>query len=68
MDEQMQKMWAERALKAVVLALPVVSWSVMQPHVEHCITHVQRYNIQGSEAEQLQHLLEGTNETRSTLP
>lgn len=68
MDEKVQKMWAERALQAVVLALPVVTWSVMQPHIEQCVAHIQRYDIHGSEAEQLLRLLEGTNETRSTLP
>ncbi len=68
MDEQMQKTWAERALKAVVFALPAITRSVMQPHVEQCVTHVRSYNIHKFEAEQLLHHLVGTNKTRRRLP
>ncbi len=54
MDEQTQRLWAERAVRAVALALPHVEWEVLHPHVCLCLQHIERWQMMFNEAEQLQ--------------
>jgi nucleoside phosphorylase len=53
MDEATQRLWAERAVSAVNLALPFVAWHMMQPQVRNCVQLVRQWNIQSSAAENL---------------
>jgi hypothetical protein len=50
MDEPAQQQWAERAVRAVALALPVVEWHIMQAHAHNCIQLIEQWNMTFPEA------------------
>jgi len=50
MDEPTQQQWAERAVRAVALALPVVEWHIMQAHAHKCIQLIEQWNMTFPEA------------------
>ncbi len=54
MDESTHRLWAERTVRAVALALPSLEWQVIQPHVRVCLHHIERWHMTFAEAEQLQ--------------
>ncbi len=53
MDLPTKQLWAERAVRAVFLALPIVEWPIIQAHVRSCILLVEQWNMTCYEAEQL---------------
>jgi hypothetical protein len=53
MDEAAQRLWAERAVSAVSLALPFVDWHIMRPQVINCAQLIRQWSIQSREAENL---------------
>ncbi len=58
MDEETQRLWAERAIRAVYQVLPFVDWSVMLPHAQTCLHHLDRWQMSFEEAVQLRHYVE----------
>ncbi len=50
MDEPTQRQWAERAVRAVALALPVIEWHIMQAHGHNCIQLIEQWNMTFPEA------------------
>jgi hypothetical protein len=53
MDEATQQRWAERAVRAISLALPFVEREIMQAHVRHCIPFIEKWNMTFPEAERV---------------
>ena len=51
MDPSIQRLWAERAVRVVALALSEVEWSIMQAHVQNCLTLVDQWNMDFREAD-----------------
>ena len=45
MDPDTQQLWAERAVRIVALALPLVEWSIMQAHVQMCLPQIAQWNM-----------------------
>ncbi len=60
MDEATQQMWAERAVRAVDLALPSVEEHIIQAHVRHCISLIEQWNMTFPEAEHIRQYAEET--------
>ncbi len=58
MDEPTQQQWAERAVRAVALALPVVEWHIMQAHAHKCIQLIEQWDMTFPEAQFVQQYLE----------
>jgi hypothetical protein len=58
MDEATQRLWAERAVRAVSHALSFVEEHVIQAHVLHCIPLIKQWNMTFPEAERLQQYAE----------
>ncbi|HJT57587.1 MAG TPA: TIR domain-containing protein [Ktedonobacteraceae bacterium] len=54
MDESTQLQWAERAVRAVALALPIVEWHIMQAHAHKCIQLIEQWNMAFPEAQFVQ--------------
>jgi TIR domain/NB-ARC domain len=53
MDEATQQLWAERAVRAVSLALPSVEKHIIQAHVRHCIPLIEQWNMTFPEAKRI---------------
>jgi TIR domain/NB-ARC domain len=51
MEEVLQYLWAERAVRALAQALPVMEWSVLQAHVRHCLDLITKWHMSFPEAE-----------------
>jgi hypothetical protein len=51
MDSDTQREWAERAVRIVALALPLVKWSIMQAHVRSCLSLIEQWNMSFREAD-----------------
>jgi nucleoside phosphorylase len=62
MDEAAQRLWAERAVSAVSLALPFVDWHIMRPQVINCAQLIRQWSIQSREAENLLRKIEEMTE------
>jgi hypothetical protein len=56
MDEATRKLWAERAVRAVSLALPSVEKHIIEAHVRHCLPLIDQWNMAFPEAEYLRHI------------
>lgn len=51
MDSQTQRLWAQRAVNAVALALSFVEWQVIQAHGRRCLTLITHWNMHSHEAD-----------------
>jgi hypothetical protein len=51
MDPQAQRLWAERAVCIVALALPFVEWQIMQPQVRSCVRLIDQWKMSFHEAD-----------------
>jgi hypothetical protein len=51
MDPETQRLWAERAVRIVALALPEREWSMMQPHVQACYPFIEQWKMSSREAD-----------------
>jgi hypothetical protein len=51
MDPRAQRLWAERAVRAVALVLPFVEWQIMQAHVRSCIPLIEHWKMRFREAD-----------------
>ena len=51
MDPETQRLWAERAVRVVAHALPLVEWSIMQAHVQHCLSLIDQWQMTFREAD-----------------
>lgn len=58
MDELTQQLWAERAVRAVAQAFPIMPWSVLQAHAQNCLQLIEQWQMAFSEAELLKHKIE----------
>lgn len=58
MDEATRLLWAERAVRAVSLALPFVEEHIIQAHVRHCIALIDQWNMTFPEAERIRQYAE----------
>jgi hypothetical protein len=50
-DPRAQRLWAERAVRIVALALPVVEWQIMQAHVRICMPLIEQWKMSFREAD-----------------
>jgi hypothetical protein len=57
MDETTRQLWAERAVRAVFLALPSVQWQIMQAQVLNCLPLIEKWNMAFPEAEHIRSML-----------
>lgn len=53
MKEDAQQDWAERAVRAVSLALPFVEQEIMQAHARYCMSFIEKWNMTFPEAERV---------------
>ena len=51
MDLDTQQLWAERAVRVVALAIPLVEWSIMQAHVRECLPLIEQWKMSFREAD-----------------
>lgn len=51
MDTKAQRLWAERAVRMVALALDKVDWSIMQAHVQQCLPLIDQWQMNLREAD-----------------
>jgi hypothetical protein len=51
MSRKTQRLWAERAVRIVALALPFVEWSIMQAHVRNCLPLIDQWKMRFREAD-----------------
>ena len=58
MDEQTQRLWAERVVRTVALAFPIIPWSVLQAHAQNCLQLIEQWKMTFPEAELLQEMAE----------
>ncbi len=56
MDEATQRLWAERAVRVVALALAEVEWSMMQAHVQRCLPLIEQWQMNFHEADMIRQL------------
>jgi len=54
MDVSTRQLWAERAVRALILALQTMTWPVLQAHARQCLDHIAQWHLSVSEAEILQ--------------
>ncbi len=59
MGKKTQRLWAERAVRAVYHTLPHVEWSIMQPHAQACFQLIEQWQMTFDEAVQLRSQVEG---------
>ena len=62
MDEETRKLWAERAVRAVSLALPSVEEHIIQAHVHYCIPLIEEWKMSFPEAERVREYAEEIHE------
>ncbi len=55
MDPATQRLWAERAVRIVALALPVVEWQIMQAHARSCMPLIEHWQMTIPEAILIRH-------------
>jgi hypothetical protein len=55
MDPQTQRLWAQRAVRAVAHALPVVEWQIMQAHARSCMPLIEQWQMTIPEADLIRH-------------
>lgn len=58
MDKAARQLWAERAVRAVSLALSSVEEHIIQAHVCHCIPLIEQWNMTFPEAKHIQQYIE----------
>jgi nucleoside phosphorylase len=63
MGKKTQRLWAERAVRAVYHTLPYVEWSLMQPHAQVCLQLIERWQMTFDEAVQLRRQVEGKSDS-----
>jgi hypothetical protein len=51
MDPATQRLWAERAVRTVALALSEVKWPIMQAHVQSCLQLIDHWQMTFREAD-----------------
>ncbi len=51
MDRRAQRLWPERAVRAVAYALPMVDWQVMQAHARSCVPLIEQWKMNFHEAD-----------------
>ena len=54
MDEPTRQLWAERAVRAVGLALPGMAKNILRTHVQHCLQHIEQWHMSFPEADAIQ--------------
>jgi TIR domain/NB-ARC domain len=54
MDIPTRQLWAERAVRALLLAQQTMAWSVLQVHIQQCLDHIALWKLSVPEAEILQ--------------
>jgi TIR domain/AAA domain len=53
MDSPLQRLWAERAVRAVACALPAVERQIMQAHARSCMSLIEQWDMSSPEADLL---------------
>ena len=63
MDEPTQRLWTERAVRALTQALLTMPWSVLQAHARNCLRLVEQWQMSLPEAELLQKRVDEAEES-----
>jgi nucleoside phosphorylase len=58
MDPETQRLWAERAVRVVALALPLVEWPILQAHVQACLPLIEQWKMSFREADTIRQYVE----------
>jgi TIR domain/NB-ARC domain len=58
MDEPTQKLWAERAVRAIARSFPSLPWYLLQAHARNCLQFIKKWNMTFPEAERLRQWIE----------
>jgi hypothetical protein len=53
MDRPTLQLWAERAVRALLLTRQTELWPILQAHVQQCLEHIAHWNLSVPEAEEL---------------